>query len=301
MTINELNAHLRAKLKVLHPRIIDEFPVENYLGAVLKYPAVAAYNHVSPEIYQLERALNERIGVSGAALYFQLVLCELIQKNAPVMARGALPESVKSRFLVNVERITSDIEKETHPAVFYRHDDDKFLKDVGVAALRVLPAGAQKINQTRLPLRIAKGLEQLKLVAFAALYLGKQGPIFDMHTDSHDPDLLAAFSETGWRDFYKTVAQVLEQNPQVIGLFGIGWFFDPAVTEVSPRLAYLRDIALESGARSFCVGPTEGARESALATSATRRKLYDEGRYVPQDHLVVWSRKSLIAWSKCAA
>jgi hypothetical protein len=301
MTINELNAHLRAKLSALHPSVINEFPVETYLQAVSRYPAVAAYNHVSPEIYQLERALKERIGASGAALYFQLVLCELIQKNAPAMASGPLPESVKSRFLVNAQRITSAIELESHPAAFYRHGDDKFLKDIGVAALRVLPAGAQKINQTRLPLRIVKGLEQLKLGAFVALRLGKQGPIFDMHTDSHDPDLLAEFSEKGWRDFYKTVAQVLEQNPQVIGLFGIGWFFDPAVAVVSPRLSYARELALASGARSFCVGPTDGARESALATSPTRRKLYEEGKYLPQDHLVVWSRKSLIAWAKGSA
>ncbi len=300
MTIDELSAHLRSKIQGAHPGLLEDFSVSRYVDALAALPKVVPYDHVSADIYKLEKTLTERFGAPAAALYFQLALCELIQQNGPVVARGPLPESVKARFQVNFQRILSAIENETCPPEFYRHRDDKFLKDIGVASGRVIPAGAQKINTTRLPLRIVKGLELLKLGAFAAWHLGKLAPIFDMHTDSHDPDLLAEFSETGWRNFYITAAHVLEQRPDVIGMYGIGWFFDPAVAGVSPRLGYVRELTLESGARSYCVGPTEGARGSALATSPTRKKLYEEKKYLPQDYLVVWDRKSLIEWARRA-
>jgi hypothetical protein len=63
------------------------------------------------------------------------------------------------------------------------------------------------------------------------------------------------------------------------------------------RRYYLRDVVREGGGSIFRVGLSEGARTSALATSPTRRKLYEEQKYVPTDFMAVWDRSSLLRWA----
>ncbi len=81
-------------------------------------------------------------------------------------------------------------------------------------------------------------------------------------------------------------------------MVGTSWFYDPALPAISPRLAYLQQRPLEAGA--FLVRHGRGAiyTERATLTSETRRKLYEEGKYLPVCFSLVWPRDALIAWAE---
>jgi hypothetical protein len=80
-------------------------------------------------------------------------------------------------------------------------------------------------------------------------------------------------------------------------VFGSAWFYDPALREISPRLAYLREVREAHGARNFRFGTGPDVVADALERSPTRRRLHAEGRYVPAAHYLVWLRADLLRWA----
>lgn len=116
-----------------------------------------------------------------------------------------------------------------------------------------------------------------------------------MHTDSNDPHLMADFNQEGWIRFYKRVSDMLEIYPHVKGVFGSSWFFDPILEDISPRLVYLRIIVTDNGGKLFHIGSNDQSIKDATQKSQIRRKLCQEGKYIPTS---IWPRKNLIAWAK---
>ena len=83
--------------------------------------------------------------------------------------------------------------------------------------------------------------------------------------------------------------------PQAKGAFGTAWFYDPAVKQVSPRIAFAQDLQVGRGGYRLKIGSNEAAIANALATSAERRNRYKDGSYIPTDYAIIWSRRDLIA------
>ena len=123
-------------------------------------------------------------------------------------------------------------------------------------------------------------------------------PLYQMHTENSDPDLMADFNEEGWTRFYIRVSELLELNAPVKGIFGESWFFDPALENISPRLNYLRKLPCENGGQLFRVCSNIHSIRNATLKSPTRSALYQEGRYMPTDYLLIWPRNRLIGWAK---
>ena len=59
---------------------------------------------------------------------------------------------------------------------------------------------------------------------------------------------------------------------------------------MSPRLGYLRDTPVDGGARLFFFEEGGSSISNSLSTSPTRRKLYDEGKYMPKSYMLVWGK-----------
>ena len=91
--------------------------------------------------------------------------------------------------------------------------------------------------------------------------------------------------------------ELLKQDKRIKGVFGVSWFYDPQLTEISPRLVYLRKLFTDNGGRVFYIGPNEQATKDALTRSQTRRDLYEQGKYVPTHYIIIWSRKDVLAWA----
>jgi hypothetical protein len=123
-------------------------------------------------------------------------------------------------------------------------------------------------------------------------------PVYAMHTDLNDAELLREFCPDGWIRFYRRVASLLEKQAEVKGIFGTSWFFDPKLESISPHLTYLRTIVTNNGGAVFYGGSSCQAVKDATLKSRTRRRLYEEKKYLPASYTVIWPRRKLISWAK---
>ena len=81
-------------------------------------------------------------------------------------------------------------------------------------------------------------------------------------------------------------------------MFGGSWFYDPVVSQISPRLAYLSDVPKQGGAKFFLAAKSGDFAHDAISTSPSRRKLFDEGRYKPASYMMIWSKNAQIYWAR---
>jgi hypothetical protein len=122
----------------------------------------------------------------------------------------------------------------------------------------------------------------------------KKAPWLEVHTESR---WLRGFNEEGWNEAWATAAEICRVRPEVAGMIGSSWFYDPPLTDISPRLAHLRLNPLKGGAFMVHQGPAPIHTERAGAASASRKALIDSGEYTARSWLMVWPRKELIAWA----
>lgn len=175
----------------------------------------------------------------------------------------------------------------------YAFPSDYFVKDYRFVTALTLPCGAQVVDlddgigpKTALLLSI-----QTPLGAFQAW----RARWFRVHTEGR---YLDEFDESGWERCYRDLAELFALHPKIAGMAATSWFYDPQLSTISPRLAYLRETPMGGGARLVRHGTSAFDIESATATSATRRSLYEAGRYQPVCCSILWARRDLIAWAE---
>lgn len=117
----------------------------------------------------------------------------------------------------------------------------------------------------------------------------------EVHTESRH---LEDFNEEGWNRAWATAAAICERKPELAGMIGSSWFYDPPLTEISPRLAHLRLNPLKGGAFMVHQGPGEIHTQRAGTASPTRKALIDSGDYTARSWLMAWPRDSLIVWAR---
>jgi hypothetical protein len=77
--------------------------------------------------------------------------------------------------------------------------------------------------------------------------LGGSFPLYQIHAYTRH---LSEFTEPGWEACYRRIARIMGDEPEVRGLYGGTWFFDPELQRVSPRLTYVRRLPIDDGAGS---------------------------------------------------
>jgi hypothetical protein len=175
--------------------------------------------------------------------------------------------------------------------------NDLFQKEFGLATLRLYAAGAQLIDfRCGVPRSnvLKGGLRKALTQLLRMTRFGGFRPYFQIHTHTFNLD---AFNEAGWEECYLCCAELYNIHPNVLGMFGSSWFYDPALATISPRLAYLRDTPCNNGAILMLVVKGGDAINLSISTSPSRRKLYEDGKYVPTSFMLVWSRKAQIEWA----
>jgi hypothetical protein len=175
---------------------------------------------------------------------------------------------------------------------------DLFQKEFGIASLRLYVAGSQLVDyRCSVPRSVvfSEGAAKAFPKAAIMLRLGGFKPFFQIHTHSFNLD---TFNEEGWNDCYRCCAELYTLHPGCLGMFGSSWFYDPALEQVSPRLGYLRKIPLTGGAHLLYVCSDGDAVTNATEKSGTRKRLYEEGRYLPKVYMLIWGRKQQTAWAR---
>ena len=132
------------------------------------------------------------------------------------------------------------------------------------------------------------------LIAFLIFKMRGFKPFYSLHIYNRFSD----FSSTEIDKCYLRIAELLVRNSKMKGIYQHAWLYDPKLSEISPQLAFLRQTLVQNGARIFRLGATRRALRYATAWSLIRRKLYEEGKYIPTEYIVIWPRKELLDWAK---
>ncbi len=189
---------------------------------------------------------------------------------------------------------------ETAPDVFFSLDNDLFVKDLAVCFGQLYPGGARLVDlRAGLPRRLLLSQRFGTPTVLRFFWTGGGfAPWLETHVDPRD---LSEFSESGLTRMYLRVAAMLEVNPNVLGVFGGSWFYDPCLETLSPHLAYLQQLPRAHGARLFRGPTTPGTIASALLKSQRRRQAYESGAYRPQSYFLAWPRRAMLTWAHARA
>lgn len=266
-----------------------------FLACFEELPPYAGYKHIPAAARLIHSQMQTDHGILAARefLYGCILQAMLNSISSPLFAK--LPERIKSHQLKHYARI---VNQPLAISEICEIDMDLFHKDFGLALLRLYAAAAQLVDYRAGIGRVMlmkNGLRGLPARLLTFVRLGGFKPFFEIHTHLA---YLDEFNEEGWNECYRCCAELYALHPQVLGMYGGSWFYDPALGTISPRLNYLRVIPQEGGAYLLFDSVNEHSTEDATATSPTRKKLYSEGKYQPKSYALIWPRAAQIRWAK---
>lgn len=178
------------------------------------------------------------------------------------------------------------------------YDPEYYAKDLRYALGLTLPCGALQFDAyhalgPKLILHDVTYSKSLSTVWSYTKAIGV-GRWYNVHIDLRT---MRDFNPAGWTRHCKLMAEVLNRNRAVRGVLGVGWFYDPALEEISPEISYIQKTQTASGAFLIRVATEPHHIENALFHSARRKRLYDEGKYVPVCYGCAWPRSAIIKWA----
>ena len=284
-----------------HNSLFIMFPVSKYLSLLYAIPEIASYHYISNDMIRFCDSIEKRFGADTSSHYNKLLLLTLIIAANKNVKWTQFNNDIIRLYLLNFKRIISQIVDNSYDDDYYNRGNDKFCKDLAVSCLRMIPVGSRKIHLYGIPktfLFKGKIHHIFNRVLFILFNLKGFKPLYEMHTDSHDPDLMAEFNPEGFIRSYKRIAGILKENPRVKGAFAGSWFYDPQIASISPRLAYLREIITDNGGKVFYMGDNKASTQDALLKSPMRRKLFEEKKYIPRVYMIIWPRKNMLQWTE---
>lgn len=292
--IDKQIASLEEEISRINSDLLHKFPVELYLNDIGSYPDLQVYRHFSSQLDHTLKLIAAIYGRTALTLYHKLALSRFIRKAQGELQKTEITGSIRNLYSAWFERIIQDFSEQ--PDEFYDHETDLFCKDLGVCSLRMIPVGCEVLEMSGIGRRLflSGGIGQFFAYLHYTIKMGGFKPLYAIHLDMR---YLGGFNPKGRDLCYLRIAELLKQNPQVKGMMGVSWFYDPAVEEISPWLAYLRKRPENNGAKVFRVGVS--ARDIRLSTlkSRKRARLYKEGKYKPTGYMLIWPRKELIEWA----
>lgn len=276
-------------------KLEGRFSVAAYIGLFDALRQPIAYDHVPPAAVELIEAIEATAGPEMVEIYHRLVLLNLIQTFETRAADVQLPPDIHEHAVDFLLRLIQRLQKPKRGQ--YRLDKDYFLKDLSVARLKLWPCGAELVDiasgiPRRMLLEAGKG-RFLKALGQIKFQCGGFKPFFETHFDAR---MSAGFSAEGYRSLYLTIAQMLENDAKIKGMYSCSWWHDPALARISPNLGFLNAIAVEGGAKLYPMGTNDQIIAQATRLSKERTQQVRAGTYRPTRYLMVWARRDLLRW-----
>lgn len=277
------------------PDLPPDISLKAFIQAAADVGPMDPYKYFSSAARDMVERVSAAHGVSGVRAFLRAALGKTISTWVRTGQYERLPPLCAFFHARQLNRIAQD--SDAH-AAWLDIDNDVFQKEFGIASLRLYVAGAELVDyRCGIPRSIVLRSGARKIMPKLALMmrLGGFKPYFQSHMHVFTMD---AFNAEGRNDLYRCCAELYALHPEILGMFGSSWFYDPDLDQISPRLSYLRKIPLIGGAHLLYVQEGGEAIDSAIAKSPTRRKLYEEGKYLPKTYTLVWGRKQQIRWSQ---
>lgn len=269
--------------------------LERFVREAPSWGPLDHYKVFAPAADEILAMVRGRGGETAVRAFLRAAILHGVATSLAGPRFAALPARVKVQQLRQFKRMAAD----TDPgAEWLSLEHDLFRKDFGLAIVRLYAAGSRLVDpRCGVPRSMLwRGTPRDWLRCATTLFsLGGFRPYFQVHTHTF---MLDAFNEEGSNELYRCCAELYDLYPEVLGTYGASWFYDPAVTRVSPRLSYLREVPESGGARALYMSTGGQALKNALAKSETRRRLYESGEYVPKIYMIIWGREKQKAWAR---
>jgi hypothetical protein len=285
---------IEGELRALAPTLLDRFPVARYLAFFTLAPAMSPYHYAPPQARAYAEAIELGGGRAGLERYHRLALASLIRDG---VSDGGLRLSAEVRVVreAYLARVLAGIAKPR--ANFHLPGNDMFAKDFAVCRGRLIPCGVELLDpQAGVPrgLVIQGGVRQVLAWMRLVARLGGVRPLWGLHFDRR---LIRDFTDEGYRQLYRRVAELLALNPDIRGVTSWSWWHDPRVAGISPELAFIGRHPESAGAMLLRVGEDADATANALHFAPVRTRLYREGAYRPCLYMLAWPRADVLAWA----
>lgn len=265
-----------------------------FLDAMDQPQVLSSYKHFPSECRDIWRFISAKGAALESRTFLVLLILTGMKRTVESNRWSSLPIRVLVGQLKYFHWMASEI---TGTEEWLDLDSDTFQKEIGAAMLHLYVCGSQMVEyRSGLPrkLLLTDGLRKSISNALYFTRIGGFKPFFQIHMHVH---LRSHFNYIGRKECYHCCAELYAIHPEILGMFGGSWFYDPCVRIISPHLSYLQDEPISGGARLFRWGPTEDCGHDALLTSATRRNLAERGLYAPSSYFLVWDRESQLMWS----
>ncbi|MGM0562647.1 MAG: hypothetical protein ACQETX_16480, partial [Pseudomonadota bacterium] len=229
----------------------------------------------------------------GAAFALNKTLCRTLLEEFTLSGLGwVLPETIAQLYARQLERIDGQLAHE--PDNYFDLSNDPFRKDLAILRHRLIPFGAElatPYSGISRSLLTRGGWKQAENLIRLMVSCRGIKPFLELHMHPRD---IASFNPEGWIETYENLADFLAVNSSFLGVQSTSWFLDPAIQEISPHLAYLRQVPERCGAVILYAGEDDCERSGAFATSQSRRTLFQSGQYRPRLYTRIWLRGMLL-------
>ena len=295
LKLDPLRRRLQEAINSVDPQLLITHPVESYVQRLDLYEKQQGYHFVPAEIGRQCEMIGAKSGLRTLEFYHKLLLVSLIESYDERQKRCRIPHSIKQIIPPEFDRILTAMEQAEDG--FYLHGNDLFAKDLGLCRLKLLPCGSEVVDLwSGIPRStlLRGNVSQLVWVAMFLSRLGGFKPFYESHWDRR---LVRRFTAKEYDLCYVRIADLLRLNPDVKGMFGSSWWFDPQLKDIAPELLFLRRTPVENGARIFQLGPDAGAIRDAVQFSKKRKALYESGKFTPCRYMLVWARADMLTWA----
>jgi hypothetical protein len=296
--VEQQKIQLQEELASIGEDITGRFPLSAYLNTLKSNTGLRKFLHLK-RVRKLKRSYEQiasQYGTHALSLYFKLVLCCFISDSLERLKHKNLPDEIMHLYHEWFEWVLEDFSKQ--PDDYYSHRCESFALDVKVCSLRNIPVGGARIAEIRsVGLRpfYSGGVKQFFSYLYFIIFKARGfSPYISEHIAARN---LRHFNEHEMKLSYQRIAELMKLNPRIKGFYCRSWFLDPKLEDISPNLGYLRKVPLQNGAKLFVAGSAKKDFRHALAVSAKRRRLYEQGKYLPTGYAYVWPRKDFLLFA----
>ena len=297
-SLDKANTRFETELNSFSKEILYRFPLADYLNDVKTCHGRGRLTSLTlaKKRSQIFKQIASEYGRRILSLYLKSALSFFMSDSLKRLCSKKLPGEILRLYNEWFERILGDFS--TQPDKYYDCCCLSFALDVKVCSLRNIPVGGAWIIETRtVGLRpfLGGGVSQFfKYLQYVSLEAGGFAQYYSMHTA---PRYMRHFNAREIHFAYLRMADLMKMDPYVKGIYNISWYLDPGLEEISPKLAYLRQMPLQNSAKLFAAGTTKKDIKYALTASFVRQRLHKEGRYAPTAYAFIWPRKNFLDWA----
>jgi len=296
--VEQQNNQLQKELASIDKDIISRYPLSDYLNMIksnMGFGKLLQF-YRARKLRRAYEQIKSQHGTHALALYLKLALCCFMSDSLELLKHKKLPDEIINLYHQWFEWILEDFSKQ--PDDYYDYRCISFVYDVMICSLRYIPIGGAWVVEIRkVGLRpfFGGGVKQFFSYLYHIIFKAHG---FSPYAATHTAErTLSQFNEDEMNKVYLRIAGLMKLNPKIKGFYRCSWFLDPQLEQISPWLGYLRKIPEQNGVKLFPAGATKKDIGYAIAASRTRRRLYEEGKYLPTAHGYIWPRKEYLLFA----